>query len=259
MSSSHVLTKVGRNVQRPANGAGLYGTPLPRIGPPANIAPDASQSDKKIFEMRVDKLREAIRSEQVSFPSQIPTFSKHTRPDLQRKLVQLYFVCGWSAPKIRERYGLGEQRFQQIVSAWKNRAIELGYIQAIPPDPRRTMISLRRPIRVVLSPAAPSDTGLPVVRRVHSGKHGDTKKANGTRGEIGRPRRKCDSNRISELLEDLRAGRAAADVADEGGVSVSTVRVWKKEQEMRLLRRENKELKDLLAKVGALEKTGRLH
>lgn len=81
--------------------------------------------------MRLDQLRTAIRNNEVSFPSQVPVFMKHTRPDLQRKLAQLYFVLGWSGPDIRSRYNLNRQRFHQVLTTWTKRAIEVGYIQAI--------------------------------------------------------------------------------------------------------------------------------
>jgi hypothetical protein len=93
----------------------------------------ANIRDTKLFAMRLDELRIAIHNNQVSFPSQVPVFSKHTRPDLQQKLAQLYFVLGWSGPRIRERYNLNKQRFHQVLTTWTRRAIEMGYIQTIPP------------------------------------------------------------------------------------------------------------------------------
>lgn len=99
--------------------------------------------DTKLFAMRLDELRIAIRNNQVSFPSQVPVFSKHTRPDLQRKLAQLYFVLGWSGPRIRERYNLNKQRFHQVLTTWTRRAIEMGYIQTIPPAEAVAFTSIR--------------------------------------------------------------------------------------------------------------------
>jgi hypothetical protein len=77
-------------------------------------------------------LRAAIRANRVSFPSQVPIFSKHDRPDLQRQMVLLYFVLGWNCDAIGDRYGLIRQRVQQILNAWKRRAAQTGYIQHIP-------------------------------------------------------------------------------------------------------------------------------
>jgi hypothetical protein len=150
MASSRAFGRVSPDMQVVVNSTAVHAAMLPRVGPPPKIPANAAISDTKLFEMRVDELRAAIRNNQVSFPSQIPTFSKHTRPDLQQKLVQLYFLCGWSGPKIRARYGLGAQRFQQILSTWKNRAVEMGYIQVIPPDQRLLLSSWHLPIRVVL-------------------------------------------------------------------------------------------------------------
>lgn len=87
----------------------------------------------KIEEFSLNELRKKIRQNRVSFPSQVPTFAKHDRPDVQRKAVQLYFLFGWSCKRIAERHGLLRQRVQQILSTWKRRAIQMGYIQEIPP------------------------------------------------------------------------------------------------------------------------------
>jgi hypothetical protein len=93
----------------------------------------------KLDSLRIDLLREAIRANRVSFPSQVPTFERHDRPDLQSKLVQLYFVLGWSCENLAARYGLIHQRVRQILTTWKRRAVVTGYIQVIPspPDARK--------------------------------------------------------------------------------------------------------------------------
>jgi hypothetical protein len=90
-------------------------------------------SGEKIEDYSLNELRHKIRQNRVSFPSQVPVFEKHDRPDIQRKAVQLYFLFGWSCKRIAERYGLLRQRVQQILSTWKRRAIQMGYIQEIPP------------------------------------------------------------------------------------------------------------------------------
>jgi hypothetical protein len=89
----------------------------------------------KIDSLRIDQLRLAIRTNEVSFPTPVPTFERHDRPDLQWRLVQLYFVRGWSCEAIGERYGLIHQRVRQILKTWKQRAVEMGFIQHIPPAP----------------------------------------------------------------------------------------------------------------------------
>jgi len=271
MASSRTFGRVSTNMQDMQvvlNSAALHTVILPRVGPPASIPPNAAISDKKLLQMRVDELRAAIWKHQVSFPSQIPTFSKHTRPDVQRKLVQLYFVCGWSGPKIRARYDLSAQRFQQILSTWKRRAVELGFIQTIPPDQPLSFGPIRTPIRIFLSPAG-NESSAPVIPAVnrfggrHRNNHRDVNgngNGNGNGSENScRPRSKCDSRQIAEVLKRLQAGRSVAEMASEVGVTASTIRDWKRQQEIVLLQRENKELREKLAKLAATEKTVRPH
>ena len=246
------------------NSAALHTVILPRVGPPASIPPDAAISDKRLLHMRVDELRAAIWRHQVSFPSQIPTFSKHTRPDVQRKLVQLYFICGWGGTKIRARYDLSAQRFQQILSTWKRRAVELGFIQTIPPDQPLSFGPVRTPIRIFLSPAGNGSTTsvIPAVKRFgwrHRNNHRDGN-GNGNGSENScRPRSKCDSRQIAEVLKRLQAGRSVSEMASEVGVTASTIRDWKRQQEIVLLQRENKELREKLAKLAATGKAVRPH
>lgn len=76
-------------------------------------------------------LRQAIRQNLVSFPAQVPVFERQSRPDLQHKVVTLYFVCGWTMDQVAEHYGLARQRIGQILTAWRIRATKEGYIQEI--------------------------------------------------------------------------------------------------------------------------------
>ena len=262
MASSRTFGRVSTDMQVVLNSAALPAVILPRVGPPASIPPDAAISDKRLLHMRVDELRAAIWKHQVSFPSQIPTFSKHTRPDVQRKLVQLYFICGWSGPKIRARYDLSAQRFQQILSTWKRRALELGFIQTIPPDQPLSFGPVRTPIRIFLSPAGngSSTLAIPAVKRFGGRHRNNHREVNGNGNGIGsenscRPRSKCDSRQIAEVLKHLQAGRSVAEMASEVGVTASTIRDWKRQQEILLLQRENKELREKLAKLAAIDKT----
>jgi hypothetical protein len=267
MASSRTFGRVTtdmQNMQVVLNSAALHTVILPRVGPPASIPPNAAISDKKLLQMRVDELRAAIWKHQVSFPSQIPTFSKHTRPDLQRKLVQLYFICGWSGPKIRARYDLSAQRFQQILSTWKRRAVELGFIQTIPHDQALSFGPVRPPIRIFLSPAGngPSASVMPEVKRFggrHRNNHGNGNGNGNGSANSCRPRSKCDSRQIAEVLKRLEAGRSVSEMASEVGVTASTIRDWKRQQEILLLQRENKELREKLAKLAAIDKTVRPH
>jgi hypothetical protein len=114
----------------------------------------------KLHSLRSDQLRLAIRHNLVTFPSQVPVFERHDRPDLQRRIVQLYFLLGWSCETIAARFGLLRQRVGQVLNTWKRRAVEMGYIQAIPPP--AAIQGCGRPIRLVLSPVVPASTATPV-------------------------------------------------------------------------------------------------
>lgn len=216
--------------------------PFQQVDVPPPISPPSGDVETALCEMRVDRLRDAIRKNQVSFPSQVPTFPKHDRPDMQRKLVQLYFVLGWSGPKIGTRYGLSRMRVQQILNSWKKRAVEVGYVQAIPPDENWKPLSGRSSIQLVFSPVLnPSQRFKP----------------SGTESPLWhhRPRRKFSAWDIADILKQLRTGRSVVELADEAGVSAHTIRAWKEQHEMRLLRRENAQLKERLAQLGTVEKS----
>jgi hypothetical protein len=77
------------------------------------------------------QLRAAIRKNLVTFPREVPVFSKAPRPEIQWRIAVLFFVRGWSCPDIGRRYGFRKQRAQQIISKWAERAVRLGYIQPI--------------------------------------------------------------------------------------------------------------------------------
>ena len=109
----------------------LRALPVYRTRPRSNAT--ENDNTENIEEFTLNQLRQRVRQNRVSFPSQVPTFEKHDRPDVQRKAVQLYFLFGWSCSRIAQRHGLLRQRVQQILSTWKRRAIQMGYIQEIPP------------------------------------------------------------------------------------------------------------------------------
>ena len=112
----------------------------------------------KIDKMRLTALRKAIRGNRVSFPAQVPLFVKSASADLQRRAVQLYFLCGWSCRKIAKRYGYSGFYIWQIVSDWKRHAVSLGYLQAIPPA--SVLGSLRRALRRTLSASGRGAAGV---------------------------------------------------------------------------------------------------
>ena len=102
--------------------------------PHRSSRPDLPAFDQStLSSLRVDQLRAAVRANLVTFPSPVPTFERHDRPDLQWRIVQLYFTLGWGYETIAIRFGLVHQRVAQILKTWKRRAIETGYIQYIPP------------------------------------------------------------------------------------------------------------------------------
>lgn len=82
--------------------------------------------------VRLIRLRKAIRNNRVSFPSQIPVFVRTAPITLQRYVVQLYFLQGWSCGRIARRYGYSPFYIWQILNEWKRHAVALGYLQAIP-------------------------------------------------------------------------------------------------------------------------------
>jgi len=93
-----------------------------------------SHPPAEIAELALYQLREAIRENRVSFPSQVPAFvtGKQRWRDLQWKLVCLYFVRGWSLVELSRRYGLNRGHVWQILTEWQRRAASAGYVQFIP-------------------------------------------------------------------------------------------------------------------------------
>ena len=79
-------------------------------------------------------LRTAITRNLVSFPSQIRSFTNRRVADLQVRIVQLYFVRGWSVRRIRNRYNISNDIVNKLLAQWRTRAIECGFIQEIEPD-----------------------------------------------------------------------------------------------------------------------------
>src|ERR1700685_260075 len=78
-------------------------------------------------------LRTAITRNLVTFPAQIQPFMKRTMGDVQERIVQLYFVRGWSVRRICDRYNLSKAMAHKLLAEWRIRAVESGYIQEIEP------------------------------------------------------------------------------------------------------------------------------
>jgi hypothetical protein len=223
--------------------------PFPQAGALPKDPAGRSAVEPNLTEMPVDELREEIRRNRVTFPAQVPVFSKHDRSDVQRQLVQLYFLFGWSGPRIGIRYGLRRSRVQQILNAWKKRAVELGYLQCVPSAGVLTPPH-NRPIRVILSPvfkgsAAPVVESTPELARTPAA----------SRKKSPRPRAKFNISEIVSVLQQLAAGRTAVELARETGISAYTIRLWKDQHEIHLLRHQNAQLKARLARLNAVEKT----
>jgi hypothetical protein len=79
-------------------------------------------------------LRTAITRNLVTFPAQIQPFMRRTAGDLPERIVQLYFVRGWSVRNICERYGMSKAMIHKLLAEWRIRAVESGYIQEVEPD-----------------------------------------------------------------------------------------------------------------------------
>ena len=79
-------------------------------------------------------LRIAVRRNLVSFPAQVPAFMKQPAGVTQQRVVQLYFVRGWSVRNICDRYRLGKKLMQNLLADWRVRAIAAGLIQEIDPE-----------------------------------------------------------------------------------------------------------------------------
>jgi hypothetical protein len=79
-------------------------------------------------------LRRAIRKNIVSFPSQIPAFTRHPPDGMQWRMVLLFFVRGWSLTDIAARFKVPTHRVCQLVNNWSVRALALGYVEIIDPE-----------------------------------------------------------------------------------------------------------------------------
>lgn len=113
--------------------------------------------------LRLDQLQEAIRSNQVSFPSQVPVFIKHAEGQQQCHIVTLYFVMGWSCDRIAKRYSVTRQHIWQMVSEWRRLAVALGYLQVIPPP--ETLLPLHSIRASAAGPSAAGPSAAPFARR----------------------------------------------------------------------------------------------
>jgi len=76
-------------------------------------------------------LRQAVRRNIVSFPSQTPAFLKQPPADVQWRMALLFFVRGWRAEDIGARYHFPKHEVCRFLNAWSVRALAQGHIQVI--------------------------------------------------------------------------------------------------------------------------------
>jgi two-component system KDP operon response regulator KdpE len=124
------------------------------------MAEDEDDSFQSAGGTRIDSLRKAIEANRINFPVPVPIFPSQFRPDLQWRLVELYFVRGWSSRQLAERYGLTARRIQQSLQHWADYAVARGYLQEIPPE--RTLTP--SPVWAMAVPAILIATGDPELR-----------------------------------------------------------------------------------------------
>lgn len=80
---------------------------------------------------RLPCLRQAVWENRVVFPAPAPVFAHQYRADVQQRLVELYFVRGWSFRQLGGRYGVTAGRVRQTIRRWVERAMTLNYLQSI--------------------------------------------------------------------------------------------------------------------------------
>jgi len=79
-------------------------------------------------------IRNAVQSRRISFPARVPVFIQLHRPDMQWRVVILYYVRGWSSQRIAIRYGISDVRVRQVVRQWTVLAILRGYMDLAPSE-----------------------------------------------------------------------------------------------------------------------------
>lgn len=95
---------------------------------------DGLSSESGQVKESLSEMRKMIRARRVSFPSQVPVFTRLHRPDLQWRIVLLYFVRGWPSGRIAVRYGITRERVRQILRHWISRARANGYMDLVPSE-----------------------------------------------------------------------------------------------------------------------------
>jgi Sigma-70, region 4 len=103
---------------------------------------ERADSDDERQPWNLNVIRDQIRNRRISFPAQVPVFTRLHRPDIQWRIVVLYFVRGWSSARIAVRYGITRERVRQILRQWTVRARAHGYIDFVPSENEFASLSL---------------------------------------------------------------------------------------------------------------------
>lgn len=70
----------------------------------------------------------------MTFPSQMVRLSNSGHgSDMPERIVQLYFVHGWSVASLGRRYRLSKKGVEDTLTRWRHRAVAAGFIQEIQP------------------------------------------------------------------------------------------------------------------------------
>jgi DNA-binding response OmpR family regulator len=117
---------------RPATHDGAVASAHQAVSSPVTSdATPEKEAVERILCLSLRRLRKAIQTGWISFPSQVPVFARESRPDIQWRLVELYFVHNWSCSDLGRRYAVTMERVRQVLCAWVRRAAWLGYLQEI--------------------------------------------------------------------------------------------------------------------------------
>ncbi len=106
-------------------------------------------------------LRAAIRQNRATFPSQIVRLRKREDGfgDEPERIVQLYFVRGWSVENICARYGFCRKKVSAILTKWRRLAVAAGFVQAVEPWTMSNALPVSDGVaQTVPSPTGPSDS-----------------------------------------------------------------------------------------------------
>ncbi len=112
----------------------FFMSPLQAISVP-QPPPDTERPSEPEFLLVCNnaRLRAAIRSNVVTFPSQMVRLPGRGDADQTERIVQLYFIRGWPVWRICDRYRISKIRVQATLTSWRRRAVAAGFIQEIQP------------------------------------------------------------------------------------------------------------------------------